>query len=88
MQTLVAYYLAFVTAFWPDLTRYQRREVSIIVRDVASTDATPREGLRLVNIAAAESSFDTRAVGRHGELVAKHVDRADLWFMGHEPPRA
>jgi hypothetical protein len=65
-QALVAYLLAFVQAFWPNLTRYQRHEVKTIVADIASTNGTPLEDLTLVNIAALESNFDTHAKGDHG----------------------
>lgn len=44
-----------------------------IAADIASTDATPEEGLRLMNIAALESNFDRHVTGHHGEQGAFQV---------------
>lgn len=60
---MVAYLLAFVL-LWPQFSASDRRGA---VLDVASTDASPLEALTLLNIAALESGFYPRAVGRHGE---------------------
>lgn len=66
---LCAYYVSFVLAIWPVFMRHgwQRARVYSIADEVAHTDATPREGLRLMQIAARESGFDRSAIGHKGE---------------------
>ncbi len=75
MKTLlVAYLLGFVHSWWPHLTRYQTREADAIVHEIVdTTDGTPLEDLYLVNIAALESGFDRKAVGKAGERGAWQV---------------
>jgi len=76
MQTsLIAYLHAFVIAFWPQFLAhgYQVREAKAVVADIASTDATPQEALRLANIAALESGFRRDAKGPAGECGAFQV---------------
>ena len=70
---MIHYLLAFVLAFWPHLTRYQRTEAGAIAADVLTTDATPGEALRLMNVAAMESGFSRTAHGSHGELGAFQI---------------
>jgi hypothetical protein len=70
---MVAYLLAFVAFFFPHLTRYQQSEARAIADEVAHTDGTPQEDLRPVNIAAMESYFDRRAVGKLGERGAWQI---------------
>ena len=71
---MIVYLLAFVHAFWPNLTRYQRHEVKLIVTEIATkTDGDALEDLFLVNTAALESNFDTHAVGKGGEKGAFQV---------------
>jgi len=67
---LFAFYVCFVLDVWPKymVRGWQRAEVYAIARDVASTDATPGEGLRLMQIAGMESGFWRRARGRKGEV--------------------
>ena len=74
-HTLTAYLIAFALSWWPNVAhhRYQDHELKIIAADIASSGATPLEGLILVNIAAMESNFDTHAKGRHGELGAFQI---------------
>ena len=70
-----AYILAFILTFWPAFARhpYQVREVSAVVDDIVSTDASPGEALRLANVAALESGFRRDAVGTHGERGAFQI---------------
>ncbi len=75
MNALITYLLTFVAMFWPAAkhSRYREREVEAIAADVATTDASPWEALRLMNIAALESTFYRAAVGSHGERGAWQI---------------
>jgi hypothetical protein len=66
---LFAYYVLFVLDVHPDYMRHhwQRVRVYDTAREVANTDATPQDGLRLMQIACRESGFDPGAIGKKGE---------------------
>lgn len=70
---MTAYLIAFVLTVWPHLTKYQDREMRAIAAEVAATDGTAQEDLRLMNIAALESGFSRKAVGKMGERGAFQV---------------
>jgi hypothetical protein len=70
MRTLLfAFYVVFVLDAHPEMMRrsWQRHWVYDTAREVAKTDASPQEGLRLMEIPVHESGFDPKAVGRKGE---------------------
>jgi Transglycosylase SLT domain len=75
VQLLTAYYIAFALSCWPNIVHRprQNREMRAIAAEVASTDATPFEGRRLMNIAALESNFDRTAKGKMGEMGAWQI---------------
>jgi hypothetical protein len=67
---LFAYYVLFVLDVHPDYMRHgwQRTRVYDTAREVAfKTNASPRDGLRLMQIACRESGFDPKAIGKKGE---------------------
>jgi hypothetical protein len=64
------YLWAFILAFFPPHSLHRYQEERAIVRDVASTDATPLEGCELLNIASFESGFERGARGKLGEVGA------------------
>ena len=70
---MIAYLLSFVLSTWPSLVEHRLYEVSAILADIEGTDATPLEMLELANIAAFESGFSRRAVGRAGERGAFQI---------------
>jgi hypothetical protein len=63
---MLAYILLFAMTVWPPRTQHRAREMRAIAEDIASTDASPLEGLKLMNIAAYESNFDTLAINHEG----------------------
>jgi hypothetical protein len=122
---LSTYLVTFALAMWPIIGHIpvQNREMRAVADEIAGTDASPWEALRLMNIAAVESGFSRNAVGKLGErgafqvmgtkhdarealrrlrtqglagymgcgrfdcsaIIAKHVDRADLFYMAFSP---
>lgn len=91
---LFAFYVCFVLDTWPQFMRHawQRVEVYAIALDAAgNTDATPKEGLRLMQIAGVESGFWRKAVGKMGERgpwqimppARSYGAREALWRMRH-----
>lgn len=66
---MFAYLVLFVLDVHPEFMRssWQRNRVYSIAAEVAASDATPREGLRGMQIASQESGYDRGAVGRLGE---------------------
>ena len=75
IHALTAYLIAFALSWWPSIAhhRYQDREMRAIAEEVAEAGGTPMEDLRLMNIAAMESNFDRKAIGRHGERGAWQI---------------
>jgi hypothetical protein len=73
MTAMATYFLLFAMTIWPPRTQHREREMVAIAIDVASTNATPEEGLILMNIAALESNFNRKALGRAGERGAFQV---------------
>lgn len=67
------YLYMFVQLTWPFHGYHRTLEVSAIVDDVLTTDATAEEALTLLNIAHEESGFERSAVGREGERGAFQV---------------
>lgn len=68
---LFAFYVCFVLDDWPQFMRHswQRLDVYAIAHDVAdNTDATPAEGLHLMQTAGMESGFYRKAKGKKGEI--------------------
>lgn len=94
MNFLAIYLVLFVVDVHPGFMRHarQRDEVYAIAADVASTDATPAEALRLMQIAAMESSFTRAARGRAHEVgpwqimppAASYGAKEALWRMRHQ----
>src|SRR5208337_1502190 len=70
-----AYLTDFAMKTWPILKRhdYQRHEMKAIVHEITLTNGTLNEELRLVNIAALESFFDRKAIGKMGEKGAFQI---------------
>jgi hypothetical protein len=73
MSAMATYFLLFAMTIWPPRTQHREREMRAIAEEVARTDATPEEGLVLMNIAALESYFSRTALGKAGERGAWQV---------------
>jgi hypothetical protein len=70
-----SYLVGFVFWFWPGVatTVHQQADMRLDAAEVAATDCTPSECLRLMNIAALESGFRRDARGKLGECGAWQI---------------
>ena len=90
MKTLLyAFYVVFVLDTHPEMMRRasQRADVYACAKDVAGTDASPGEGLRLMQIAALESGFYGKAHGKKGETGPWQIMPPATSFGAHEALR-
>jgi len=67
MNAIASYCLAFALSWWFPRTAHRLEEMRLAAEDLGTTDATPHEALRLMNIAHEETGFERSKVGDLGE---------------------